>query len=189
MLLVKGHWQGTKTGLFVRLRSRRTASRRSHCALASLHIAWLLCLVSLGSLWLAPPGLAANDRVVYVDNLTLWTANSLGGNREQVTESGGENRVNTDDLSPDGSTAVVQGGFHGVGGLSLVNLATHVRTQLYSGESARPRFSPDGKKVIFDTYSILSNEAHIKMINTDGTGLTSIITWKGIQEDPDFSPD
>lgn len=140
----------------------------------------------MATLCLAPLCLAANDRIVYLNDLTLWSADSQGGNREQVTESSSENRVLTDDLSPDGTTAVVGGLFHGVAGLSLVNLETHARTQLYTGEAARPRFSPDGKKVIFDTSS---GEADIKMINTNGTGLTSIITWKGSQEDPDFSPD
>lgn len=82
--------------------------------------------------------------------------------------------------------AVVAGFFHGASGLSLVNVQTHVRTQLYTGEASRPRFSPDGKKVVFDTSG---SEADIKVINTDGTGLTSIITWKGSQEDPGFSPD
>jgi WD40 repeat protein len=145
---------------------------------------WSLCIAVVGILLLAPPGLAANDRVVYLDNNILWTADSQGGNREQVTDS--ENRIFTDDQSPDGTTAVVAGFFHGASGLSLVNLQTHMRTQIYTGEAARPRFSPDGKKVTFDTSG---SEADIKTINTDGTGLTSIITWKGAQEDPDFSPD
>jgi Tol biopolymer transport system component len=138
----------------------------------------------MGLLFVASPSLAANDRVVYLNNNVLWTADSQGGNREQVTDS--ENRIYTCDLSPDGTTAVVDGFFHGASGLSLVNLYTHVRTQLYTGETARPRFSPDGRKVIFDTSG---TEADIKTINTDGTGLTSIITWKGLQKDPDFSPD
>jgi Tol biopolymer transport system component len=147
-------------------------------------IALLLGMVLIGTLWFAASSFAANDRVVYVDNNTLWTADSQGGNREQVTDS--ENRIFTDDLSPDGTTAVVAGFFQGASGLSLVNIETHVRTQLYTGSAARPRFSPDGKKIIFDTSG---SEADIKTINTDGTGLTSIITWKGAQEDPDFSPD
>lgn len=100
----------------------------------SSYIAWALCVTLAGLLLLAPPSLAANDRVAYVDNNTLWTADSQGGNREQVTDS--ENRIFTDDLSPDGTTAVVAGFFHGASGLSLVNVATHVRTQLYTGEAS-----------------------------------------------------
>jgi Tol biopolymer transport system component len=77
------------------------------CHRRSSYIAWVVCVTLVGLLLLAPPSLAANDRVVYVDNFTLWTADSQGGSREQVTESGGGNRVNSDDLSPDGQTAVV----------------------------------------------------------------------------------
>jgi hypothetical protein len=152
--------------------------------------AWLLCTLCIAlvaTLWSAPPRLAVGNHVIYLNNDVLWTADSQGNNREQVTESGSENRVSAIDLSPDGTTAVARGFFHGTEGLSLVNLATHARTQIYTASAvARPRFSPDGKKIIFDT---AGGEPDIYEINTNGTGLTPIITWKGWQSDPDFSPD
>jgi Tol biopolymer transport system component len=136
----------------------------------------------LWTLWLAAPSLAANDRVVYTKNQTLWSADANGANQEQITESGTEHRVLTADLSPNGQTAVADG----AGQMYIIDVDTHASRTIYteSGPMGFPKFSSDGKKIIFQTGS-----GDIATINTDGTGFTKVITWKGLQRSPDFSHD
>lgn len=154
----------------------------------SSSIARTMCLLVLGVLWLAAPSFAATDRVIYVKNLTLWGADSNGANQQQISEPGSENRIYTADLSPNGQTIVANGC---CGKTYLFDFNTHVRTVLYAetaNAGREPKFSPDGKKVIFSVGSSAEG-LDIATINTDGTGFKKIITWKGEQNSPDFSPD
>jgi hypothetical protein len=144
-------------------------------------IVLLACMAMLGPLWLAAPSLAVNEPLVFVKNLALWSADSDGTNQQLLTGVGvPENDVSTADLDPRGNTAVYA---DRVKRLYLINVITHARTLVYTG-GTYPKFSPDGKKIIF----ALNNE-DIASINTDGTGFTTAIAWRGKQDTPDYSPD
>jgi hypothetical protein len=146
--------------------------RRSFC------VASFACLTLLGVLWLAPPSFAVSDRIVFLKNLVIWSADANGANQQQITESGVE--YHAVDLSPDGRTAVAATNVSMV----IVDLTTHVSKVIYSGSVGQPKFFPSGTKIIFQT-----GGGDIATMNTDGTGFTNIITWKGIQRLPDVSPD
>jgi hypothetical protein len=148
----------------------------------------LACLTLLAMLYLAATSVAANDRILYLKNQTLWSADSAGGNQRLITEGPGtaKHSVTLEALSPNGQTGVYAAAA-GTPGIYLVNLATGEQRVLY-GEGGSPMFSPDGKKVIF-SYNAGSTEEDIATINIDGTGFTKLITWKGKQYYPDFSPD
>jgi hypothetical protein len=155
----------------------------------SYSIARLVCLTVLWALWLAAPSFAATDSVVYVKNQILWSADTNGANQQQISESGSENRIYTADLSPNGQTIVADGC---CGKTYLFDFNTHARTVLYTetgGITGRePKFSPDGKKIIFSV-GPTAEGLDIATINIDGTGFKKIITWRGEQNSPDFSPD
>ncbi len=53
--------------------------------------------------------------------------------------------------------------------------------------NATPRFSPDGKEIVFSSW--LDNRFDIFRINSDGSGLSRLTKDFGSNEDPSYSPD
>jgi Tol biopolymer transport system component len=171
---VKGLWTGWLTP-----QRRRPRRGRSVTKLGVLTLSVTLLL--------AATSMAANDRILYLNNQALWSADSAGENRHFLTEGPGstKNSVTLEDLSPNGQVGVYAAA--GTPGIYLVNLTTGEQRSIY-GEGGSPMFSPDGKKVLF-SYNAGSTEEDIATINIDGTGFTKLVAWKGKQYYPDFSPD
>ena len=71
---------------------------------------------------------------------------------------------------------------NGSGELNLTSGST------LTGPALSPKFSPDGSKVVFDIQNTPGN-TDIYIINTDGTGLTGLLTDSNDDSSPHYSPD
>ena len=59
--------------------------------------------------------------------------------------------------------------------------------RLTDGEDYRPRWSPDGSKIVFQRFEAGSAQSYIFVMNADGTNLQRLSTRRGFQ--PAWSPD
>lgn len=79
----------------------------------------------------------------------------------------------------------------------MINLVTGVETQLFTDPKrsfANPQVSPDGSKVVFESFSFVKKKDlpknwDIYVANTDGSGLTQITFHHGNDLCPRWSPD
>jgi tricorn protease-like protein len=87
------------------------------------------------------------------------------------------------DLSPDNSTILFQSGIS----LWTYNRLTQTSQQLTFGTiDSRPRYSPDGSKIVFER---ISDGFQIYVMNSDGTGQTRLSKNEGWDTAPAWSPD
>jgi Tol biopolymer transport system component len=88
------------------------------------------------------------------------------------------------DLSPDNSTLLFQSGIS----LWTYNRLTQTSQQLTFGTiDSRPRYSPDGSKIVFERIS--DSAFQIYVMNSDGTGQTRLSKNEGWDAAPAWSPD
>ena len=76
----------------------------------------------------------------------------------------------------------------------IVDLGTGERRSLTgdsSGQESSPSWSPDGTRVAFEAIAapIFDNDADVKVINVDGSGVTVLADGPGAQHAPSWSPD
>jgi len=87
-------------------------------------------------------------------------------------------------MSADQTRVVCSSRHEGVIGLYFINLADGATTRLATTkEACTPRWSPDGKKILFQT----SN--HVCLISADGKDEDDLTFGAGIQHQGQFSPD
>lgn len=129
--------------------------------------------LAVGAAWVASgaAGLAAPARA------------AARGRAEQVTVSEMTNASVA--LSPDGRTLA----------LDLLNLLWTVpasggeatRLTGVEQEATEPDFSPDGRRIVFVSYT--EDNFHLWLVNTDGTGLRRLTSGSADHREPRFSPD
>lgn len=68
------------------------------------------------------------------------------------------------------------------GGLTRIRRVTES-----PGRDLNPRFSPDGRSIVFERH--IAGEASLYSVNADGTKLRRLTYWSGDELSPDFSPD
>jgi TolB protein len=95
------------------------------------------------------------------------------------------------DLRPDGSMLTFLSGRPGKAMIYTMDPSVEekdVKRISFVGEfNATPRFSPDGRMIVFSSW--LDNRFDIFRINSDGSGLYRLTKDFGSNEDPSFSPD
>ncbi len=87
-------------------------------------------------------------------------------------------------MSPDQTQVLCSSQHEGVIGVYLIKLSDGSTVRLgTSKEACTPRWSPDGKKILFQT------SKHICLINADGTAEEDVTFGGGVQHQAQFSPD
>jgi len=110
----------------------------------------------------------------------LGIMNADGTGRFTLSFSGAANP----DWSPDNSTLVFQSGIS----LWTYNRLTQTSRQLTFGViDSRPRYSPDGSKIVFERIS--DSALQIYVMNSDGTNQTRLSKNSGWDTAPAWSPD
>ena len=119
---------------------------------------------------IAPQIISATTKIVYSRAYDfnnpgfegLYTMNADGTNRVKVPNT--QNGDQFPAVSPNGGKIVFTDG----GGISVINIDGTNRMQIIADASARrPMFSPDGTKILYDTY--YSSAYHIVLMNADGS--------------------
>ncbi|MDT0341903.1 amidohydrolase family protein [Streptomyces litchfieldiae] len=134
--------------------------------------------VAAGAVWLASGATALESRA--------WAATRDGRGQaagEQVTVTEMTNASVA--LSPDGRTIA----FDMLNLLWTVPLSGGEATRLtgIEQEATEPDFSPDGRRIVFVSYT--DGTFHLWLINMDGTGLRQLSTGTADHREPRFSPD
>ena len=133
---------------------------------------------------------AIQEPFVYTDKGAIWKSSGDGSSATQLTTP--SPWLATPRLSSDGEKIVYidYDGF----AIYVMNSDGSGRSTVFTAPSGRqvmhPRFSPDGTKIIF-TYRLKRNDLtteDIYAIGVNGSGLTPLITWRGAQEAPTYSP-
>jgi TolB protein len=170
----------------------------------------------------AAPGYNAEDtvnfktgKVVYTSmqagDLDLWTMNSDGSGKKQLTKSEGYDGGPV--FSRDGkklawranhpATPETRKQYHD---LLAENLTSPMKMELFvadaDGRNAKaitnygcasfaPTFTPDGKKILFSSnkHDCDGRKFELYLINVDGTGLEQVTDFGGFTAFPEFSPD
>jgi len=105
-------------------------------------------------------------------------------------------KVGSPDWAPDGKKIVYcgfkEGGLCDLFLLSVEDGSTRNITQTENIGESHPRFSPDGRKILFFEYDLARRDFHICLINPDGSGRLRIKTDRrkhDYEVEPDWSPD
>jgi WD40-like Beta Propeller Repeat len=139
----------------------------------------------------------AFERFDLSGNLTgIWLMNADGTNivRVTATPSSAAGGDQNPDFSPDGTRLVFDRDQTdgGNGTIYIVSLDGKGLTQVTptSLESTRPRWSPDGSRIVFAARSA-TNYGNIFVVNSDGTGLIALthLTFPAYAAWPSWSPD
>jgi TolB protein len=154
-------------------------------------------------------------KIVYTSmqsgDLDLWTMNSDGSNKRQVTKTEGYDGGAV--FSRDGRKLVWRAGHPTTPEtqkryreLLADNLTSPMKMELFvadaNGENARqitdfgcasfaPTFTPDGKKILFSSnkHDCDGRKFELYMVNPDGSGLEQVTDFGGFTSFPEFSPD
>jgi TolB protein len=154
-------------------------------------------------------------KIVYTSmasgDLDLWTMNSDGTGKAQVTKSLGYDGGAV--FSRDGRTLVWRANHPATPettqrykDLLADNLTTPMKMELFvsdaDGKNTRqitnfgcasfaPSFTPDGKKIIFSSnkHNCDGRKFELYMVNLDGSGLQQVTDFGGFTSFPEFSPD
>ena len=142
--------------------SRRMLLRRSGQAAAGLGAVWFLD--GLGG----PVALAASPEVPGAREITVREATNASAS-----------------VSPDGASVV----FDLLNMLWIVPVAGGAASRLTEvvQEATEPDFSPDGRRIVFQSYQ--DGNFHLFLIGADGTGLTRLTEGAADHREPRFSPD
>ena len=154
-------------------------------------IMFVLALVIAATAAVPAQSHAAAEPLVWIRDFEIYRSDTLGGNWQRLTnKTAGSPLAYYVALSPDGQRVAFNEG-PGVGHVWVMDINSGAMTKVYTGSSAaagsKPKFSPDGRKLVFHTGS--ANTGDIYTVNIDGTGLTKIVGWRDGQVDADFSPD
>lgn len=137
----------------------------------------------------------------YIDNANqIFVMNSDGSNIHQITfidttQADSWISYGSPSWSPDGSqivcarTVFPDSGGGGAPDIYLMNADGSNLHKLYGIDGrtqTNPAWSPDGSKILFESYADVSG---LYTINPDGTGLTFIIGGSGDYVEPSWSPD
>jgi len=153
-------------------------------------------------------------KIVYTSmasgDLDLWTMNSDGSGKKQITKSPGYDGGPV--FSRDGSKIVWRANHPDANGLETYrkllseNLTSPMKMELfianadgsgvkqltnYGCASFAPTFTPDGKQILFasNKHECDGRKFELFLMNTDGTGLKQITNYGGFTSFPEFSRD
>ena len=88
------------------------------------------------------------------------------------------------DFSPNGLTLVFDVNSNSIW---TYNRTTQTQLQLSNQADSRPRYSPDGSKIAFQSFR--DSQAEIYVMNSDGTGQTRLTNNPAFDAEPTWSPD
>ena len=128
------------------------------------------------------------DPVGHLGRQELYRMNPDGSNQQRLTND--DVRENAPAVSPDGRRIAFNEELAGGVDIVVMNLDGSGRTRLTNLTAAhlgalRPTWSPDGKKVAFQSYV----RPDIYVINVDGTGLVNLTNHPAADIAPSWSPD
>lgn len=182
--------------------SVRSASQRTNLG------GWrLIALAVAGAAALALPSqaLAFSDTMVYTLNgspTCVASATITGANQTIITCGLHGHGAGGPHLSPDGQEVAFSFGC-GIGvaptatapsgaGITypLDDYALDGNCIGTNGYDGAPAWTPDGKRIVFGrSVPGSSSASDLWTMNSDGSNLTPLVTWAGIQQDPAVSPD
>ena len=113
----------------------------------------------------------------------IFVMNADGSEVTQLTNTG-ENCIPA--WSPNGAQIVYVSRGKGI---YVMNADGSAQTQLTHKSSmlVHPKWSPDGTKIIFESFE--QNNTEIYVVNADGSGLTNLTNHPADDKEPDWSPD
>ncbi|HUB67267.1 MAG TPA: hypothetical protein VL981_07280 [Candidatus Methylacidiphilales bacterium] len=135
----------------------------------------ILVLVSILAVnWALPLVAKASDRkLTYEQNSTVWIANLDGSSPKKL--AGGQ----SPELSPDGAKlayntvqAIGQPSHRLLAVIDLASGQTTILKDIPSDNCMDPRWSPDGRRLLFDYY--VNDDRWIGVVNADGTGFHNV---------------
>jgi Tol biopolymer transport system component len=153
-----------------------------------LPLAAVLAIISAPTAQATTPGV--NGRIVYSAEtsagLQLFTVRPDGSDVRQLTSLEGD--AAHPDWSPDGRRLVFEFGSETHAGVMLINRdGTGLRDLTPTGFQGNPSFTPDGKKIVFDS------DEGIAIMRADGSGRRQLTTTPfpgtGYDTDANVSPD
>ena len=154
-------------------------------------------------------------KIVYTSiasgDLDLWTMNSDGSGKKQVTRGPGYDGGAV--FSRDGKRLVWRANHPGTPDtlaaykkLLAENLTTPMKMEIFTADASganskqitnfgcasfAPTFTPDGKKILFasNKHNCDGRKFELFLMNTDGSGLEQVTHLDGFASFPEFSPD
>lgn len=145
-----------------------------------MRIITLLAFLGLASAALAKATLPRN--LVFERDANVWISNLDGSNPRKLAKG------QSPDLSPDGNKIafntvqdIGQPAHRLIAVLELATGQTKLFENIPSDNSMEPRWSPDGKQLLFDYYS--NNERRLGVVNADGTGFHYLQESEPIHQD------
>lgn len=127
------------------------------------------------------------------EHFGIWTVDRDGEHERELSAAAG---VTHRDLawSPDGRTIVCVANHGGTFGIDLVDAASGTRRRLTDGSTdARPRFSPDGRWIVFEAYRAeRRTDLDLHLVPVSGGAPVALDTRGGLAGDSfdaRFSPD
>jgi TolB protein len=141
------------------------------------------------------------EKIVFQSNRTgywqVYMMDADGKNQLQLTN---DKFSNTNPIfSPDASKIVFASTRDGNSEIYIMNSdgASQTRLTNFPGDDSHPHWSPDGKRIIFNsarttpdiTIDWLKQWHEIFTMNTDGSGVKQITSFKTVSSNPHYSPD
>jgi Tol biopolymer transport system component len=128
-------------------------------------------------------GPSAPGLIVYSDDLSLHTMHSDGGEKERIKLSG--NNWDEPAWSIDGTK--IAASHYGI--VTMRSDGTHRKRVTTGFYDANPSWSPDGRRLVFDSQRRHNGLVAIFRVNADGRGLTRLTKWTAEDVNPSWSPD
>lgn len=123
-------------------------------------------------------------------NSQIWAMNSDGSNLVQLTHDPSTVTDSLPSISPDGHTVVYQQTSGGVTQIWAVDGdGSNPRQLTTQGSNEQPTFSPDGKKIAFDSDRNPGGSFQLFVMNADGSGQTQVTATNGSVGGSSWSPD
>ncbi len=126
----------------------------------------------------------AGDKVIFHSNrdqrMQIYVANADGSNQKNLSSNGFNDAAA--DWSPDGSKIIFASDRSGEYQLYAMNADGSDQKLVFDHKGHydfRPRYSPDGKLILFGTQPSLGGDYHLATINVDGTGYQELSRGSG----------